>query len=144
VWVGVDMWVEVVGRWDEEIVRGGRFRRAKPKTEPCELNFSPGCVKQDAGDRWNAGDGEWVVVMVVACCTREIAWGADFGRQKGKLVHVGSVFFRYTQIKVQTLEAVHGEIGVVVEAVVYSVGLIEWGVAKLQTEPARVRFLSGV
>jgi hypothetical protein len=36
------------------------------------------------------------------------------------------------------------EIGVVVEAVVCSVGLIEWGVAKPQTEPARVRFLSGV
>jgi hypothetical protein len=51
VWVGVDMWFEVVGRRDEEIAWGGRFGPAKPKTEPCELNFGLGCVKQNAGDR---------------------------------------------------------------------------------------------
>jgi hypothetical protein len=65
VWVGFDMWIEVVGGQDEEITRGWGFGPAKPKTRLRGLCFGSGCVIQSTGSAEGVGCGVDVAVKML-------------------------------------------------------------------------------
>ena len=49
------------------------------KTDPCGLNFGPGCANQSADRRISLCGGVHAVIVVMAHCVGKIVRGAGFG-----------------------------------------------------------------
>ena len=71
--------VERVHGEEHEIVRGGRFLPANPKSESRGLGFGPWCTDPSAGCRVDMWGGCGVVIWLTAHYVGEIAWGVGFG-----------------------------------------------------------------